>query len=132
MPMNSPSTSLRSLLLITDIGFIAYWLITAAHVLPQSLLFKDYDNPILVAWNWSFLPLDFVASGTGLTALVLAKRHNPAWRPTALASLVFTLCAGLMALAFWTLRSDFDATWWLPNLFLLIWPLWFVKSLAIR
>jgi len=37
-----------------------------AHVIPESYLFKDYDNPILQAWNWSFLPLDLCISFTDL------------------------------------------------------------------
>jgi hypothetical protein len=32
-----------------------------------------------------------------------------------------------MALAFWALRRDFDFTWWLPNAFLLLYPLFLVR-----
>ncbi len=40
---------------------------------------------------------------------------------------VLTFCSGLMAVAFWTLRGDFDPAWWAPNLFfLLIYPLFFL------
>jgi hypothetical protein len=78
---------LRPLFLIVDLGFIAYWAITLAGVIPDEYLFKDYDNPILSAWNWSFLPLDLAISASGLTA------------------------------------------WWLPNLFLLLYPLWFLPKL---
>jgi hypothetical protein len=74
---------LRPLFLIVDLGFIAYWAITLAGVVPEEYLFKDYDNPILAAWNWSF----------------------------------------------WTLRGDFDPAWWLPNLFLLLYPLCFLPKL---
>ncbi|MBW2213497.1 MAG: DUF5360 family protein, partial [Deltaproteobacteria bacterium] len=37
---------LRPLFLIVDLGFIAYWAITLAGVIPDEYLFKDYDNPI--------------------------------------------------------------------------------------
>ena len=53
---------LRPLFLVVDLGFIAYWAITLAGVIPEGYLFKDYDNPILAAWNWSFLPLDLAIS----------------------------------------------------------------------
>ena len=74
---------LRPLFLVVDLGFIADWAITLAGVIPDEYLFKDYDNPILSAWNWSFLPL----------------------------------------------RADFDPAWWLPNWFLLLYPLWFLPTL---
>ena len=125
-----PTQPLRALLLITDLGFIAYWATSALHLLPEAWLFKDHDNPILVAWNWSFLPVDLLASVLGLAALLMAGRGRPAWRSVALISLAFTLCAGLMAVAFWALRADFELAWWLPNLFLAVWPLFFLKSLS--
>ena len=51
-----------------DLGFIAYWAITLVGVILDEYLFKDYDKPILSAWNWSFLPLDLAISASGLTA----------------------------------------------------------------
>ncbi len=120
---------LRPFFWMVDIGFIAYWIITLAHVIPESYLFKDYDNPILQAWNWSFLPLDLCISFTGLTSLRMHKKANPSWKPLALISLVLTSCSGLQAVAFWVLRSDFDPMWWAPNLFLLIYPLFFIPGL---
>ena len=123
---------LRPLFLIVDIGFIAYWTITLAGIIPPEHLFKDYANPILSAWNWSFLPLDFAISATGLLALRRAKRGGP-WRDLALVSLTLTSCSGLMAVSFWTLRADFDPAWWAPNLFLLLYPAWFLPQvLRIR
>jgi hypothetical protein len=112
-----------------DLGFIAYWAITLAGIIPEEYLFKDYDNPILAAWNWSFLPLDLAISATGLTALRRAKRGLN-WRSLALVSLALTSCSGLMAVSFWALRADFDPAWWLPNLFLLLYPLWFLATLV--
>ncbi len=112
---------LRPLFLIVDLGFIAYWAITLAGVIPDEYLFKDYDNPILSAWNWSFMPLDLAISATGLGALRRARRGQ-SWRSLALVSLVLTSCSGLMAVSFWTLHGDFDPARWLPNLFLLLYP----------
>jgi putative acetyltransferase len=129
--LQTPSLGLRFNLLLTDLGFIAYWAITAAGVLPAAWLFKDYDNPILIAWNWSFAPLDLLASASGLAALVYARRGASAWRALALLSLALTFCAGLLALSFWTLRGDFDVAWWLPNIYLVLWPLFFLPGLIL-
>jgi hypothetical protein len=119
---------LRYFFLVTDVGFIAYWLVTLAAVVPDSYLFKDYHNPILHAWNWSFLPLDLMISFTGLVSLYLLKRNNPAWHGLALTSLVLTFCSGLQAVSFWAIRRDFDISWWLPNLYLLLYPLFFIPG----
>ena len=56
---------LKYFFLITDVGFVIYWLITIFHIIPQEYLFKDYEDSILVAWNWSFT-LDLLISLTGL------------------------------------------------------------------
>lgn len=121
--------ALKPFLLFTDIGFIVYWLITALHLIPAQYLFNDYTNPILVAWNWSFLPLDLLISATGLSSLYLAQRGDRRWRDLALISLVLTFCSGLMALVFWALRADYDPSWWVPNLYLLLYPLAFLPSM---
>ncbi|WUI00693.1 YvaD family protein [Spirillospora sp. NBC_00431] len=107
----------------TDVGFVLYWVITALHVLPAESLFKDYGDDLVVAWNWSFLPLDLLVSGTGLTALALARRGVAAWRPLTIVSLTLTSVSGLQAISFWTIRGDLSLSWWLPNLFLLLYPL---------
>lgn len=121
--------ALKPFLLFTDIGFIVYWLITALRLIPAQYLFNDYTNPILVAWNWSFLPLDLLISATGLSSLYLAQRGDRRWRDLALISLVLTFCSGLMALVFWALRADYDPSWWVPNLYLLLYPLAFLPSM---
>lgn len=118
--------SLRYLFLVVDIGFILYWLITALHLIPAEYLYKDYDNPIMADWNWSFLPLDLFISYTGLTSIMKYNQQNPIWERWALVSLVLTFVSGLQALAFWTIRLDFDITWWLFNGFLLIYPLFYI------
>lgn len=119
---------LKIFFLITDIGFILYWLITLLHVIPENLLFKDYTNPILVAWNWSFFPLDIAISVTGLTSLFLHAKKKPVWRKLALISLVLTFCSGLQAISFWAIRADFDIMWWGFNLYL-FYPIFFMKGM---
>lgn len=121
--------TLRYFFWLTDIGFILYWLITLFHFIPSAYLFKDYNNPILMAWNWSFLPLDLAISATGLGSLWLWRKADPTWQKWALISLVLTFCSGLQALAFWAIRQDFDVSWWLPNLYLLVYPLFFISNL---
>lgn len=123
------SRLLRVFMFITDVGFISYWLVTALELIPLEYAFKNYDDAILVAWNWSFFPLDMLVSLTGLGSLYLYTRSRKSYRPLAIISLTLTLCAGLQAVVFWTLRSDFSFAWWLPNLYLLLYPLVFLPSL---
>jgi hypothetical protein len=120
---------MKVLMLITDVGFVLYWLITIFHLIPAELLFKDYTSPILVHWNWSFLPLDLAISATGLSALWLFHKQNALWRPLTIVSLTLTSVSGLQAIAFWLFAGDFNITWWLPNLFLLVYPLVFLPHL---
>ncbi len=52
-------SSLRLAILITDIAFLAYWMVGLASLAglftpPASLMYADYDNPIVFAWNWLF------------------------------------------------------------------------------
>ena len=117
--------ALKTLFMLVDLGFIAYWVCAWLQLFPQDSLFKDYDNPILQAWNFSFLPLDLLVSATGLSCVWFHSRGSPVWQPLALISLTLTLCSGLQAVAFWALRGDFDPMWWAPNLFLLLCPLFF-------
>jgi len=120
---------LKNFFLVTDIGFVVYWFITLFHLIPEELLFKDYTNPILVSWNWSFLPLDLFISLTGFLSLYLYYRRNILWKKLSLISLVFTFCSGLQAISFWAIRYDFDLLWWIFNLYLLIYPIFFIKRL---
>ncbi|MGH3146903.1 MAG: DUF5360 family protein [Rubrobacter sp.] len=120
---------LKPLLLITDLGFVAYWSVIALDLVPAAYMFADYHDPALVAWNWSFLLLDLLVSATGLTGLWLRRKGLPSWRGVVLVSLVLTSCAGLQAVSFWALRGDFELAWWLPNLFLLFYLPYFVFGL---
>jgi hypothetical protein len=120
---------------LTDIGMLLYWSLTILLALkilsiPGDWLFKDYDNPRVMAWNWSFFPIDILLSLTGLKALQLEKQNNDTWRIWAVVSLSLTVCAGLMAISYWVLVKDFDLAWWLPNLFLMLWPIPFILKLT--
>ena len=82
----------RGLMLFTDIGMLLYWAITAAMALklldiPGDWLFKDYHDPRVMAWNWSFFPLDILLSVTGLAALRMESAGHPNWRIMAAISL---------------------------------------------
>ena len=120
---------MKILMLATDIGFILYWLITLFHLIPPDQLFRDYSNPILIDWNWSFFPLDILISATGLASLWLYYKKQSIWLPLAIISLTLTSVSGLQAIAFWLFAQDFSLSWWLPNLFLLIYPLFFLPRL---
>lgn len=121
--------SLRYIFLIVDFGFILYWLVTALHLLPAEYLYSDYGNPILVAWNWSFMPLDLLVSTSGLLSIYLWRLNDSRFVKTALLSLAFTTASGLQAIAYWTIRHEFDLMWWIPNLFLLIYPWFYIPRL---
>lgn len=127
---------LRPFLLITDTLFMIYWAVTAAFALDwvtidPALLFSDYADPRTVAWNWSFFPIDFAFAITGYACIMLHSRGNPMWRPVALISLTLTFCAGVMAISYWTIIGEFDPLWFLPNLALAIWPLFFIHRLLV-
>ena len=119
---------LRYYFLAVDIGFIGYWIITISHLLPKELLFNDYNNEIVMAWNWSFFPLDIFISITGLGSLYFYKKRNKIWGNLALISLVLTFVPGLQAIAFWIIRGDFNLVFWLLNLFLMIYPMFFIRK----
>ncbi len=121
--------TLKGVFWFTDLGFIVYWLVTALHLIPAQYLFQNYTNPILTAWNWSFLPLDLMVSASGLASLWAFKQKLELWRPLALISLVLTFSSGLNAIAFWVIRGDFEPTWWIPNLYLMLYPLFFLPKL---
>ena len=118
---------LKPFFLVTDIGFIIYWIVTYFHLIPTSWAFKDYDNPIIIAWNWSFFPLDILISITGLSSLYLYKKGKEVWKTYALISLVLTFCSGLQAIVFWIYSKEFDLSWWAMNLYLMIYPLFFIR-----
>jgi len=111
------------LMLVTDIGFILYWLVVASKILPANIMFNGYDDSAVAAWNWSFLPLDLCASIVGLTAVRSLRSRRANALPLLIVSLTLTSAAGGMALVFWTVRGDFEFAWWIPSAFLLLFPL---------
>lgn len=119
---------LKWLFLVVDFSFILYFSATAIGIIPIEYAYSDYTNPILVSWNWSFLPLDIVISLTGLSSIYLHRKGCAEWKSIALLSLVLTFCSGLMAISFWAIRLEFDAVWWIPNLVLLLYPLFFIPK----
>lgn len=109
-------------MLVTDVGFVVYFTVTGLGLIPAEWAFADYANPLMADWNWSFLWIDLLASATGLTSLWLLRGGGRRGEPLMLVSLVLTMASGLMAIAFWTLRGDFSLAWWIPNLYLLLFP----------
>lgn len=127
--------SLKLALSITDLAFIAYWIAAALSLfkvieIPPSLMFADYTVPSVVAWNWSFFPLDLAFSIIGLAAVHASRKGSPIWKPLALISLVLTVVAGGMAVTYWAILRQFDLVWFLPNLLLVLWPLFFIPRLV--
>ena len=119
----------------TDILFLVYWSVSALVALglisiPADYLYKDYHNPLMMAWNWSFMPLDVVLSLLGLYAIARFRSGHKDWVHWAIASASLTFCAGLMAIVFWAITLDFDLTWWIPNLFFMLWPMLYVPLLV--
>ncbi|MCD2499081.1 DUF5360 family protein [Microbacterium nymphoidis] len=106
----------KATMLWTDLGFLAYWVATAAGVLSVG------GGQIMKDWNWSFFGLDLIAITTGLLSLPLSRCGYPAGRSLMLVSLSLTAAAGLMALNFWAIRCEFDLAWWAPNLWLFLFP----------
>ncbi|MGW4470693.1 DUF5360 family protein [Nonomuraea sp. NPDC004354] len=113
----------KALMLVTDVGFVVYFTVTGLGLIPAEWAFADYANPLMADWNWSFLWIDLAASATGLASLWLLRGGRRRGEPLMLVSLVLTMASGLMAVAFWTLRGDFSPAWWIPNLYLLLFPL---------
>ncbi len=114
------ASTLRLLLTITELGMLAYWVATALSALgvvdiPPELLYSNASDPLIRAWNWSFLPLDLAFIGIGLAARIFGSLP----RAVEDAGLVLMFCAGLMAIAFWSARCSFDPFWWAANVWLM-------------
>lgn len=129
------SPALRWAMLVTDIVFLLYWAISLAALvgllaLPAGFMYGGFDQTRVMAWNWSFLPLDLAFSVAGLLAVAAARRGDPAWRPLALISLCLTATAGGMAIGYWTILGEFDPAWFLPNLAIFLWPFLFLPRLV--
>ena len=90
-------------------------------------MFDGYEKSEVQAWNWSFFPLDILAALTGIIGQT-TKRLNA--QVFLVISFVLTSIAGGMALAYWVILGFFDVLWWVPNLVLLVFPLWPLYQLA--
>ena len=126
--------SLAVLLTLTDVAFLLYWAMAALSVsglvqIPPDWMYANYDQRDVIAWNWSFLPMDLAFAWFGLRAVAAARRGDPVWRPYAIVSLTLTMAAGGMAVSYWALLREFDPVWFLSNLLLVIWPLFFMRRL---
>ena len=126
---------LKIAITVTDVLFIAYWTLAALIEfglvqVPRELMYADYDQARVIAWNWSFLPIDLAFSVVGLAAVNAARLGNAIWRPLAIVSLTLTIAAGGMAISYWSILGEFDPSWFLPNLALVVWPLWFLPGLV--
>ena len=118
--------ALRPIFLVVDIGFVIYWVVSFLGVVPAEFLYANYNDPMMVAWNWSFAPLDLAVSATGLWSLALFRKKDARCKKLALVSLALTSASGFQAISFWAIRGDFDFSWWAPNLFLLLYPWYFI------
>ncbi len=83
---------------------------------PREVMYADFDQPRVIAWNWSFLPIDLAFSVVGLASVNASRRGKAIWRPLAIISLTLTIAAGGMAISYWTILGEFDPAWFLPNL----------------
>lgn len=116
--------TIKVLLTVTEVGMIAYWvfatlvLLNIIYVSPE-LMYSNYKNPIIVAWNWSFLPIDILFATIGLIAtfVPMSKQRQ---QFLSIVSLTLMFCAGLMAISFWLLQQSFDPIWWTVNLWLML------------
>ena len=113
----------ETLLTITEIGMLAYWVFATLVVLnvitvDPALMYSDYQNPVIVAWNWSFFPLDVLFAFLGL----IGRFGNLTYQSKQIVSTIslsLMFCAGLMAVSFWAIRGFYDPFWWGVNLWLM-------------
>ena len=126
--------ALAVLITVTDVAFLLYWSIAALALagflaVPGEWMYANYDQADVIAWNWSFFPMDIAFSVSGLMAVSASRRQDPTWRFHALISLTLTMAAGGMAVSYWMILGEFDPFWFGTNLSLVIWPLFFMGGL---
>ena len=114
--------SREPLLLAVDAGLLLYWTAVFLDLIPEEQRFRDYSNPIMQAWNWSFFPLDLSAALLGFLGVYLVRKGRAAGELVVTVGLTLTFCAGFMALSFWSYYGDFNLWWWLPNAALVLAP----------
>lgn len=113
----------KLLLIVVDAGLLIYWLAVFLNLIPEEQRFRDYSNSIMQAWNWSFFPLDIFASALGFLGIYLVRKNVSIGEPILIVGLTLTFCAGFMAISFWAYYGDFNISWWIPNIFLMLIPL---------
>ena len=119
----------KAIVWVIDIGFIAYWSLIIFRALPPEVMFEGYELREVQAWNWSFFPLDILAAITGIIGQTTKRLISSVFL---VISLVLTSVAGGMALAYWAVLGYFEILWWLPNLVLLLFPLWPLYKFAAK
>ncbi len=109
-------------LTITEGLMLLYWLLALLLVsgvihIPPEYMYSDYENPLIVSWNWSFFPMDIIFALVGLLGR-FGSFNDERTDLFSVFSLSLMFCAGLMAISFWALNGDFDPFWWGSNLWL--------------
>jgi len=118
----------KKLLTITEVGMTVYWVFAVFVIVglinvPPEYMYSDYQNPIIVSWNWSFFPIDILFAALGLFGRFgKSSPHHKQMLSTASLSLMF--CAGLMAISFWLIKGEYDPFWWGINLWLVALSSW--------
>ena len=110
----------KTLLILPEWALAAYWTAVILSLIPLEWQCKHYSNPIIQAWNGSFLPLDLLAVIITLSGLPLNKcgvRHGEIILTT---GLTLTFTASFMAISLWV---NYGSAWWLPNITLMLIPL---------
>ncbi len=64
---------LKTATALTEIAMLIYWALAIALTLElvsidPALMYSDYENPLVIAWNWSFFPIDIAFALIGLSA----------------------------------------------------------------
>lgn len=118
----------KKLLTLTEVGMLSYWIFAIIVVLtsinvPPEYMYSDYQNPLIVTWNWSFFPIDVLFASVGLFSR-FGKISNYHKQMLSTVSLSLMFCAGLMAISFWVIKNEFDLFWWGINLWLIILAVW--------
>ena len=130
---HKPTSILAVLLTLTEIGMLGYWALAGALVagwvtIAPEYMYSDYENPVIVAWNWSFFPIDVAFALCGLTARFATLRQSVAELLSVIgATLMF--CAGVMAISFWVIQREFDPLWWGLNIWLCLLSILFLFHL---
>ena len=120
LPKRTPMKASKTLLILTEWALAAYWTAVILSLIPLEWQCKHYSNPIIQAWNGSFLPLDLLAVIITLSGLPLNKcgvRHGEIILTT---GLTLTFTASFMAISLWV---NYGSAWWLPNITLMLIPL---------